>query len=336
LELENTLGEIYRRKSPPDAETLQRTVREARKILAGENPSVRPPDFDGNTGGLVQLSRSIPTIIVPDIHARMDFILSVLNYEVEPGARTIELLADGRIQVVCLGDGVHAESRALARWRAAYKEFRDGYRRHKSMDEEMGESLGVMCMVMEAKRSFPDHFHFLKGNHENIANELGGGNYPFRKFALEGFMVLSYMQMFYGEGILGEYALFEKDLPMLAMGRGFLVSHAEPAVPFTREDVLEYRTRPDVVSGLTWTDNGQAEEGSVQRMLDHFLGEEEGRTALYFGGHRPVSDGYRLRADGRFVQIHDPDRFVIALLPAAGDLDPERDIRYIDGQNNGV
>jgi hypothetical protein len=331
-ELRERLREIFQRETPPDAARFMETIKAARHVLNEESVSARPPDANGNAGGLVTLSRGIPTLIMPDLHARMDFFIRVLDYEIEDGGKAIDLLWDGRAQAVCVGDGVHSEARALVRWREAFKEFREGYRRHRNMDEEMRESLGVMEMVMEAVRCFPDNFHFLKGNHENIANELGGGNFPFRKFALEGLMVLEYMRKFYGEELLREYALFEKDLPLLAMGRGFLVSHAEPAAFFSREDVIEYRSRPEVVSGLTWTDNGQAEKDSVRRMLLHFLGEEEGRNGLYFGGHRPVSGGFALRAEGRYVQIHDPDRFVIAHLPAEGDMDLYRDIRPLDGR----
>lgn len=41
-------------------------------------------------------------------------------------------------------------------------------------------------MIMVLKTGFPAHFHFLKGNHENIKNDLGGGNSPFRKLVSEG------------------------------------------------------------------------------------------------------------------------------------------------------
>jgi hypothetical protein len=330
------LEEILQRDSPPESGPFMESIRGARDALKAVNPFVRPHDTEGNAGGLVSLHRDIPTIVVPDLHARMDFFLSVLTYEIEEGRRAIDLLAEDGAQIVCVGDGVHAEARALGRWRAAFKEFQEGYRRHRHMDAEMRESLGVMSMVMEVIRSFPDNFHFLKGNHENILNELGGGNFPFRKFALEGLMVLDYMRLFYGEELLGQYALFEKDLPLLAVGHGFLVSHAEPVTLFTREDVIEYRSRPDVVSGLTWTDNGQAEEGSVQRMLLHYLGEEEGSAGLYFGGHRPVSGGFNLRAEGRYVQIHDPDRYVIVHLPGSGDIDLYRDIKTLDGKGWGT
>ncbi len=328
--LEQRLREIFERGTIPEAQELEETVRGAVSVLASEPVDARPPDSSGRPGGWVLLKRDIPTIIVPDIHARMDFFLGIMEYRAEPDARAIDLLADGRLQMVCVGDGVHAESRALKRWKAAHKEFQDGYHKHAHMDQEMAESLGVMEMVMETKMRYPGHFHFLKGNHENIKNELGDGNYPFRKFAMEGLMVLTYMQKFYGDEILDEYAGFEKELPILASGNGFLVSHSEPAAFYPRARVIDYRRHADVVYGLTWTDNDGAEAGSVQRMLDHYLGEGMSGEGYYFGGHRPISGSYRLRADGRYVQIHDPDRGVIAHLPADGAIDLERDFREIE------
>jgi hypothetical protein len=334
--LAEKLQQIYRRQGPPERESYLETLWSALEVLGTEPEAIRPADPEWRPGGLVLLDRGLPTIVVPDLHARMDFFLSVLAYEAEKGSTAIELLAEGRLQIVCLGDGVHSEGRAVRRWQTALEEFQEEYRVHDSMDEEMRESLGVMGMVMEVKRSFPAQFHFLKGNHENITNEMGGGNLPFRKFALEGIMTLDYMERFYGEEMVRAYALFEKELPLLAAGRGLLISHAEPGGFFDRESLISYRRHPEVVTGLTWTDNGEAIEGSVQRMLAHYLGEEEGASGYYFTGHRPVSGHYRLRAAGRLVQIHDPERFMIAHLPASLEIDPERDVREIDNLAEAV
>jgi hypothetical protein len=197
------------------------------------------------------------------------------------------------------------------------------------MDAEMRESLGVMQMVMALKRSYPRHVHFLKGNHENITNEQGEGNYPFLKFANEGLMVRIYMEHFYGSEILEAYAGLEKRFPLLAVGSNFLASHAEPAWFIPREEVIEYRRNPQVVYALTWTDNGEAEPGSVAQMLAHYLGDGAADGAFHFGGHRPVRGGYNLRSEDRYVQIHDPDRFVVAVLQAGGPIDLDRDIREL-------
>ncbi|HUI73175.1 MAG TPA: hypothetical protein VL354_21825 [Spirochaetia bacterium] len=324
------LGGIFHREGPPDAISYGESIAGALEALQNESPRSRPPDDEGRPGGLVFLDRGLATIVVPDLHARMDFFLAVLGYEARKGCTVIELLDAGGLQVVCLGDGVHAEGRAAQRWKAAQDEFLDEFQDHRNMDEEMRESLGVMEMVMEIKRRYPEHFHFLKGNHENITNESGGGNLPFRKFALEGAMVLEYMRQFYGSLLLSQYARMEKELPLLAVGPGFLLSHAEPATFYPPSRVIRYRSDPEVVLGLTWTDNDEAMPGSVESMLRYYLGEAAASKGFYLGGHRPALGSYKLRAGGKYVQIHDPEQFVIANLPCERPIELERDIVYID------
>jgi hypothetical protein len=324
--LESRLEEILLRPTPPEPGPFAEVVLRATEALASEPQEVRPANSQGLPGGLVTLRADLPTIIVPDLHARMDFLMGVLRWPLAGGVPVLELLASGELQLLCLGDGVHAEGRAIRRWRAAFREFLGGFQKHASMDEEMKESLGLMEMVMELKCGLASQFHFLKGNHENITNEEGEGNHPFVKFVQEGLMVADYMERFYGGELLQTYSRFEKTLPLLASGRGFLASHAEPAEFFLREQVIRYREFPEVVYGLTWTENDQAEPDSVQRMLEHYLGDEGGSEGFYFGGHRPVRERYRLRSDGRYVQIHDPDRWIVALIPARGEIVLERDI----------
>jgi hypothetical protein len=324
--LERRLEEILLRPAPPEPELLAEVVVRATETLASEPEEVRPADLQGLPGGLVTLRVDLPTIIVPDLHARMDFLMGVLSWPLADGLPVLQLLASGELQLLCLGDGVHAEGRAIRRWKAAFREFMDGFQKHANMDEEMRESLGLMEMVMELKCSLPSQFHFLKGNHENITNEEGEGNHPFVKFVQEGFMVAAYMERFYGGELLHDYSRFEKALPLLAVGRGFLASHAEPAEFYPRDEVICYRDFPEVVYGLTWTENDQAEPDSVRCMLEHYLGDEAASEAFYFGGHRPIRELYRLRSDGQYVQIHDPDRWVVALIPAQGKIQLERDI----------
>ena len=172
----------------------------------------------------------------------------------------------GELQLVCVGDAFHGEARAAARWFGALEEYMGGYREHTLMDAEMRESLGVMEMAMRVKCAFPAAFHFLKGNHENVANEQGRGNHPFIKFAAEGEMVAAYVMRFLGVDFMRGVYRYEHNLPLLAVGRDFLVSHGEPRRPFARREVVEYRRLDEVVEGLTWTDNGAAEPGSVRTM----------------------------------------------------------------------
>jgi hypothetical protein len=335
--LEGRLFHIASRESPPGVQPYLRTLKGVTDVLINEAEEVRPRDHVGLPGGILELRKDLPTVIVPDLHARMDFFLSMLCFSPPEDASILQKLAADEIQVICVGDGFHAEGRAAARWEKAYEEYRTNFRRHRSMDEEMTESLGVMEMVMEVKSAYPRGFHFLKGNHENVANEQGNGNYPFRKYAYEGPMVAQYVHMFYGEEFFEAYYDFEKNLPLFGIGRNFLVSHAEPADFFDRESILEYRSRPDVVEGLTWTANDEADDHSVARMIEYYLGEDARDGAYYFGGHRPVNGRFAQRAEGKYVQIHNPDRFIIALLNPDQSIDLERDVKEIEPvmQSNG-
>lgn len=310
--------------APQDYAALLAQVNEA---LENESEDLRPRDSAGRSGGLILLRGDVETMLVPDLHGRTDFLLTILLAE-EWDA--LARMHEGRLQVVCVGDGFHGEARAYRRWQEAYSEWQTGWQHHTAMDQEMIESLGVMETVMRVKLAVPGFFHFLKGNHENIANELGGGNYPFVKFVEEGEMVASYVRHFLGADFLEAYYRFEKNLPLVAVGDGFVVSHAEPAQAFARDDIIEYREREDVVAGLTWTDNDRARRGSVADTLTALLGSERAAKATWFGGHRPVSGLFHARAAGRYIQFHNPARQVVARLVPGQPIDPRRDIVEVD------
>jgi len=327
---------IYNRKRPPKEGEILPVVIKATDVLSEEDPNIRPHDSIGFPGGLIYLKKHIPTIIVPDLHARMDFFLNIVFHKDKDEITTIQKLSNDELQIVCVGDGFHAESRAATRWLKAYQEYTEEYKNHSYMDDEMRESLGLMEMVMEMKINFPSNFHFLKGNHENIANERGEGNYPFRKFAMEGEMVTAYIRNFYSEDFMLQYYIFEKHLPLLAVGKNFLISHSEPQRLFTKEEIIHYRKNHEVIEGLTWTDNNQAEENSVTQMLEYYLGKEGIENYYYFGGHRPVVDLYNQRASGRYVQIHNPSKFIIAYIQPEKKIFLREDIVELENKTEEI
>ncbi len=328
------LVRAYERTSPPPAGDFAALADEAVAASLAESPERRPTDSRGLPGGLLRLRGDLPTIIIPDLHARTGFIMSVMGTRLPGGESVYDALAAGRIQILCLGDGFHAEARARARWKAAFEEYLGGYRRHEAMDEEMTESMALMEMVMLAKVAFPGYFHFLKGNHENVRNEEGGGNHPFRKFQLEGDMVLSWLRLFAGDEAIGRYAAFEASLPLFAVGARFLASHAEPRRAYADEELVDARSRPEVVEGLTWTDNDAAEPGSVAALLARLLPGVAGPRFLT--GHRVVPGLYRERSGGLHLQIHNPDRYVVAWAMPDRDLEPELDIGEMRSAHGGT
>lgn len=321
-----SLLSICRRRNVPDKEDIFKKIIKALNILKNEAEEIRPRNSKGETGGLLMLKK-LPAVIVPDIHARVDFLPSVLLSSYE-GETVLTALDKGKLQMICVGDAMHGERRAAERWIGAAEEFRSGYRKHTLMDREITESFNVLETVLELKISYPENFHFLKGNHENIKNEEGGGNHPFRKFAFEGEMVKQYVEKFYGNDFLNAVSDYEKKLPLLAVGNGYLVSHAEPGIFYPEEMIINSFQYPELVHDLTWTANGEAEEGSVGEMLDHYLGESS--RSFYFGGHRTNPDLYNLRASGRFIQINNPSKFTAAFINRGSGFNPEKDIFFIE------
>lgn len=234
--------------------------------------------------------------------------------------------------MVCLGDLFHSETgTGLRRWLAAYEEYLSGWARHAAMDEEMGLCLATLVLVLESKKAFPSHFHCLKGNHDNIANEEGRGDHPFYKFAAEGEMVASWFEASYGADLLAAVREFELALPLVALGDRFATSHGEPAFAIGRDDLIEYRSRPEIVEALIWTPNDGAEAFSVERSLRLLRGGDADPGERWFGGHRPVEGRYALRSEGRYIQFHAPEAWRVAYLLPGRDPDPERDIIDIHG-----
>ena len=323
--LKERLKSIFTRKELPVESEYKDLIIKVNSVLQNESSEYRPHNSNGFPGGLINLKKDIPTIIVPDLHARVEFLLSVLLYKPFDAKTVLELLFAGEIQVVCVGDGFHAESRAIARWKKAFEEYQTGFKKHKNMDGEMGESMGLMEIVMEMKSHTPEYFHFLKGNHENIANEKKDGNFPFRKFCYEGEMVAFFMKKKYKE-LFDDYYNFEKSLPLLAVGKNFLISHAEPERFLSKDEVINSKLDGDVVFSLTWTQNDASEPGTVTKMLEHYIEKENLEKALHFGGHRIIREPYKLRAENKYVQIHNPDKFNIASIKTDRDIDLDQDV----------
>lgn len=318
---------IARRQSLPKLKDLKAALAQALVALEGEDPEIRPPDAMGNPGGLILL-KPIPTIIIPDLHARTAYFPALLEWIPPKFSLPVKnLLEAGQLQVVCLGDGFHSESRRWERWTAAFNEYSGSYRKHKAMDGEMNDSLGLMEQVMELKTCFPGHFHFLKGNHENVANEFSAENRPFCKFVSEGAMVADWFNKFMSRRIFQDYYRFEKSLPAFAVGDRFCAAHAEPRRHHPREDLIEASLNRKIIYDLTWTANDEAEAGSVAAYLEEYFPGDS--RALMFGGHRPVRGHFNRRAEGRFIQIHNPDLFIAAIVCGMENFSPETNIHVV-------
>ncbi len=321
--IKEELNQLQTAKKVSPLKKIRKNLDGTIHILVNENPLIRFPDDNGLPGGLLLLNPEIPVVVVPDLHARREFLYKVMMWVTPDGKRVLERLIDHSIQVLCLGDGFHSEKRGYFRWVNSFEEFQTSFKRHKNMDQEMCESLGLMEMVMLLKQAFPNQFHFLKGNHENIRNEEARGNHPFGKFVYEGEMVKQWVLKFLGEEFINEYAEFEYLLPYMAIGKNIMASHAEPLDFYLPEDVINIQEDDLMKEGLTWTQNDKSIPGTVKKYLEYYSKEYDRPLYRYLGGHRTITGKYKLRADSLFIQIHNPEKMQVFYSDPSEIPDPE-------------
>lgn len=274
-------------------------------------------------GGIVELPRGVPTMVIPDIHAQRNYLTRALEHEIE-GEKVFDLVKDGRMNLLCLGDGMHSEGRSKDRWQQAERDSIAG-QPSRAMYQEMVESMGTMKMVMDLKSDLGDNFAYLRGNHDDINPEHG-----YKKYTTigESNLVKDWVTDNYGDRLLHEWASFEESMPLVAKGSGFVASHAAPGRPLKADEITSRSERTFGV--LAWTDNTHWEETQGERQVFEDNLKEVGADpgARWFVGHRKVADAdYRGQFDDQLIQINpfDHDGFVVSIIGANGEHNPERD-----------
>ena len=249
------------------------------KILKDEPESIRPKNKEGRPGGLVELKKTKPTILIPDLHGRREFLLKILKDRDSKGVSNLEKLLNGEIQIISLGDGMHSEIEA-DRWRRAST---TGKAINRFMDAEIADSLGLMKMIMKIKELAPENFHYIRGNHDDIKETFGG----FYKYANESTQVKEYVKEKFGSDFLEKYGKFESNLPLVILGSNFVVSHTMPTHAFKKEEVVNWQLsgqEKNIFHQFCWTrpDEFHPDQAKITDILQN-LGAKE--TASYFYGH---------------------------------------------------
>ncbi len=138
-------------------------------------------------GGVVNLSPELPLIIVSDLHGLRDSFATLLfkrNYF--NGESNLDVLLQGKAQIVMLGDALHSENKSL--WtNKLIDEYMDQYVHHHfygpmpAAENEMLDCLGAVSAIMALLRE-SCCFYYLKGNHDNIGNTETDGNSKVLKY----------------------------------------------------------------------------------------------------------------------------------------------------------
>lgn len=324
---------ILKSKKLPQYDFLTTLAHEFITVLKTESIEYRALDENGKAGSLLDFQNdSIPVLIIPDLHARPLFLLNILKHKID-GKTVFELLESKKIRLICVGDALHSEHITRGRWSEAEIEMETGNYDGPSMTLEMVDGLNLVCGIMKLKTMFPELFHFLKGNHENILNLTGNGDYSFRKYVNEGQMVKRFLEKKYGPQILNVLHDAESVLPLIAVGKKFVVSHAEPRMAYKKDMLINARNYDKIVEGLTWTDNGEAQENSVQMIIKELALNGDGSDYVYFGGHRPVQENYSTRQNGTYIQLHNPIMQNVAYVTGERKFDPNKDLINVEREN---
>ncbi len=137
--------------------------------------------YPSSGGGIVELNPELPLIVVSDSHGlRSLFSEFLFERKYINGKTNFELLAQGKLQILMLGDAFHTENKGL--WtNALIDEYMKQYVHHKfygdmpRLEKEIANGLGLAAMIMILLSHFND-FYYLKGNHDNIRNTEEDGN----------------------------------------------------------------------------------------------------------------------------------------------------------------
>ena len=314
-------------KQLPHYSLLFNLLTETSECLDLEIENYRPAAESGNAGSFLDFrNSSIPVVVVPDLHARPFFLLNILKYKFSDGKTVFEKLAANSLLLVFVGDILHSERKAKERWVAARVEFEEEIFTGPAISAEMQEGLSLMTGLFKLKTLFPKNCHILKGNHENIYNVTRSGDYGFRKYADEGNMCRIFLQEQYGDDIVYLIHCIESGLPLFFAGKNCTVSHAEPKKFYTKNELINARTIPDVVEGLTWTANDDAQADSVELIHRELYKETQTDNCVHLGGHRPVTGKFSARQQNRYIQIHNPSRQNVAVVNPEVKFNPETDI----------
>jgi len=181
----------------------------------------RLPTRDDTPGGVLRLpARPVP-IFVGDLHACIDNLLVVLTQN-----GFLDGLIDGSALLIIVGDAVHPDT--------------------PGHEEEMDQSMLLMDLIFRLKLRFPERVFYLRGNHDDFADDISKGGVP--------------------QGLLWERALHDQRgpryrdamrhyydlLPYVAVTPHYVCCHAgPPTMRANRSQLIHIRENPKLAQQLT-------------------------------------------------------------------------------------
>jgi len=297
-----------------------------KKILTILNKNkFRPLDNHGNCGGLVELPDKLKSIIVGDLHACKENLMSILEHEGNE-----QDIRKGRAVLILIGDTVHNDQTGELR--------------------QMASSLEMIEYVFELFLQFDEHIIYLRGNHDSFDELL------VKSGIQQGCEFRNHVQDQRGKAYADLVEQFFESLPVFLIGRGFVVAHAGPVRGGTyREQLIEIYSDLDKYHQLMWNrineyrgtpNNKEYAEYDIRRTLEkldlpedtHFIvghnplwntGNDTGvwMDVLGIKNHHILYSGSNTRAP---YMVFEKGKLVLNYARA-----PEQEAPYVENQENG-
>jgi hypothetical protein len=206
---------------PLPVDSAVETLVEVNKLL--ENEAGRCKDTLGNPGSLLELPAHITPILVGDLHAQLDNLLTILSQNA-----FMESLENGTAALIFLGDAVHSEQPGQL--------------------EEMDSSLLMMDLIFKLKMRYPGQVFFILGNHDSFQHDVMKRSVP------QGMLWDKHVTTKRGEVYKLQLELFYQRSPLLVLSPDFMACHAGPARrKVSRQTLIDARQFPDIVHDMTWS-----------------------------------------------------------------------------------
>jgi len=243
-----------------------------------EKEPMRPKNEHGMPGGVVTLPKKMIPIIIGDLHAQVNNLLTLLTQN-----NFLEMLSDGKAAMVFLGDAVHSEM--------------DGCL------TEMESSLLMMDIIFRLKLWFPQQVFYVRGNHDSFSAEIGKSGIP------QGLLWAQAVQEIRGKAYKKAMDRFYDLLPYIALSKNYVACHAAPPKGKVTMDMLvNIQDYPGLIEEVTcnrlYRPNRLAgyTKGDVKRFRKAL--NLKGKAEL-FVGHTPLTRNDALWLDVGGIKHHD-------------------------------
>ncbi len=182
----------------------------------------RLPDSEGKPGGLVMFPKAIRPIIIGDLHANRENLVSILDHENNRAD-----LESGKAACIFLGDALHDD--------------RTGHMK------EMKSSVEILDDLFKVFLRYPGRIYYIRGNHDSFDERL-------RKSGIsQGLECKNELLAAKGREYVEAVDRFFSSLPVFVIGQGYVITHAgPPRGGLVRDEIINIKKYPEKLHQLLW------------------------------------------------------------------------------------